>query len=543
LQGIPAEPGHSQVSNTVSAQALRQMLLDDEELALIDVREAGIFSQGHLLYACSLPLSRLELRIAELVPRRSARMVVCDGAEGLAQKAAARLAHFGYSGVSVLAGGVPAWAGAGYEVFSGVNVPSKAFGEFIEHDCGTPSISAEELKAKLDAGEDLVILDSRPMDEYQAMNIPHGICVPGAELVYRVRELAPSPDTLVVVNCAGRTRSIIGAQSLINAGVSNRVVALRNGTMGWHLAGYELEQGMERRAPEVSADTLAQARTAAAKVGKRFGVKRIDRSAFNKRMNEREQRSLYLLDVRSPEEYEQGHLPGSVSAPGGQLVQATDRYVGTLRSRIVLIDDTGVRATMTASWLNQMGWPEVAVLDDAFNGVALEKGVYKPPVLGFDEVRAQEISPQALIQVSAGGANVLDLADSRYYRRHHIPGAWFALRSQLENAIAKLPPSALLVLTSEDGIVAHLAAEEAAAKVDVPVKVLAGGTSAWAAAGLALSEGFERMASAADDVWLRPYDLDSGNEEAMQRYLSWEVDLVKQIARDGTVRFHAAGQG
>jgi rhodanese-related sulfurtransferase len=299
---------------------------------------------------------------------------------------------------------------------------------------------------------------------------------------------------------------------------------------------------MERRAPEVSADTLAQARTAAAKVGKRFGVKRIDRSAFNKRMNEREQRSLYLLDVRSPEEYEQGHLPGSVSAPGGQLVQATDRYVGTLRSRIVLIDDTGVRATMTASWLNQMGWPEVAVLDDAFNGVALEKGVYKPPVLGFDEVRAQEISPQALIQVSAGGANVLDLADSRYYRRHHIPGAWFALRSQLENAIAKLPPSALLVLTSEDGIVAHLAAEEAAAKVDVPVKVLAGGTSAWAAAGLALSEGFERMASAADDVWLRPYDLDSGNEEAMQRYLSWEVDLVKQIARDGTVRFRAAGQ-
>jgi rhodanese-related sulfurtransferase len=528
------------VSNTVSAQVLRQMLLDDQELALIDVREAAIFSKGHLLYACSVPLSRLELRAADLLPRRSVRMVVCDDGGELAHKAAARLEYFGYSDVSLLAGGVRAWADAGYELFSGVNVPSKAFGEFIEHQCGTPSISAEDLKAKLDAGEDLVILDSRPLDEYQAMNIPHGICVPGAELVYRVHELAPSPDTLVVVNCAGRTRSIIGAQSLINAGVANRVVALRNGTMGWHLAGYELEQGMERRAPDVSTDTIAKARAATAKVGERFRVKRIDRNTLNKWMNEREQRSLYLLDVRSPEEYEHGHLPNSISAPGGQLVQATDRYVGTLRSRIVLIDDTGVRATMTASWLNQMGWPEVAVLDDAFAGAQLERGERKPLVLGFDEAQAQEISPQALIQLSAGGANVLDFADSRYYRRHHIPGAWFALRSQLEDALAKLPPAALLVLTSEDGVLGHLAAEETAAKVDVPVKVLAGGTSAWAAAGLPLSEGFERMASAPDDVWLRPYDLDSGNEQAMQRYLSWEVDLVKQIARDGTTRFHTA---
>lgn len=531
------------MSNTVSAQALRQMLLDDGELALIDVREAGIFSKGHLLYACPVPLSRLELRVADLLPRRSVRVVVCDGDDGLAQKAAARLEHFGYSDVSVLAGGMRGWADAGYELFSGVNVPSKAFGEFIEHQCSTPSISPDELKTKLDAGEDLVILDSRPLDEYQAMNIPRGICVPGAELVYRVHELVPSPDTLVVVNCAGRTRSIIGAQSLINAGIANRVVALRNGTMGWHLAGYDLEQGMERRAPEVSTDGLAKARAAAAKVGKRFGVKSIARNTLNKWMDEREQRSLYLLDVRNPEEYEHGHLPASISAPGGQLVQATDRYVGTLRSRIVLIDDTGVRATMTASWLNQMGWPEVAVLADAFAGMELEKGERKPLVLGFDEARAQEISPQALIQLSAGGANVLDLADSRYYRRHHIPGAWFALRSQLEDALAKLPPAALLVLTSEDGVLAHLAAEEAAAKVDVPVKVLAGGTSAWAAVGLPLSEGFERMASAPDDVWLRPYDLDTGTEEAMQQYLSWEVDLVKQIARDGTTCFHTAGPG
>jgi rhodanese-related sulfurtransferase len=367
----------------------------------------------------------------------------------LSEKAAARLRDLGYSQVSVLERGTKAWAEAGYELFSGVNVPSKAFGEFIEHEYGTPSLSAEELKTKLDAGEKLVILDSRPIEEYEAMNIPGGVCVPGGELVYRVHDLAPSPDTLVVVNCAGRTRSIIGTQSLINAGIPNHVIALRNGTMGWHLAGYELEHGMERRAPAISPEGLSKARAAAADISQRFGVKTIGPDTLEQWLAEREQRSLYLLDVRNPEEYEAGHLPGSISAPGGQLVQATDRYVGTLKSRIVLVDDTGVRATMAASWLNQMGWPEVVVLENAFDGVELEKGARKMPVLGFDEAKVEEISPQALIQISAGGANVVDLSNSRHYRRHHIPGAWFALRSRLESAFARLPRAALLVLTSE----------------------------------------------------------------------------------------------
>ncbi|MFQ5935709.1 MAG: rhodanese-like domain-containing protein [Acidiferrobacterales bacterium] len=528
------------MSEFISPGALKEMLLDNDELALIDVREGAVFGRAHLLHACSLPLSRLELHIADLVPRRSVRVVVCDGGEGLAERAAKRLRYFGYSDVRLLEGGIKTWADAGYEVFSGVNVPSKAFGEFIEHEYSTPSISAEELKAKLDVGEDLVILDSRPMDEYRVMNIPGAVCVPGAELVYRARDIAPSSDTLVVVNCAGRTRSIIGAQSLINASIPNRVVALRNGTMGWHLSGYELEHGMERKAPEVSAKGLASARAAAAQVGHRFGVTTIDRTTLGRWIEEREQRSLHLLDVRSPGEYEAGHLPASISAPGGQLVQATDRYVGTLRSRIVLIDDTGVRATMTASWLKQMGWMEVVVLENALETEGLEEGARRAPVLGVDEVDVDEISPQALMQLSAGGVNVVDLSDSSSYRLRHIPQAWFALRSRLSDALTKLPSAALLILTSEDGVLAHFAAAEVAALTSTPVKVLAGGNAAWAADGLPLAEGFENMASEADDVWLRPYDRESGAEDAMQDYLSWEVDLVHQIERDGTTGFRGA---
>ena len=209
------------------------MLTDGSELALVDVREELIFSQRHLLWARSIPLSRLELNFARLVPRLSTRIVLCDDDDGLTERAARILSTGGYADIARLADGVTAWTNAGFELFSGVNVPSKAFGEFIEHACGTPSIGANELDAMMHGGADMVVLDSRPLDEYRRVSIPTATNVPGAELVLRLHDLAPSPATTVVVNCAGRTRSIIGAQSLINAGVPNKVVALRNGTMGW----------------------------------------------------------------------------------------------------------------------------------------------------------------------------------------------------------------------------------------------------------------------------------------------------------------------
>jgi rhodanese-related sulfurtransferase/predicted metal-dependent enzyme (double-stranded beta helix superfamily) len=539
---FPANPGIS--APEVPPGELKAMLRDGEELAILDVREEGIFAQGHLLLAASLPLSRLEVRLAALVPRRGARIVVCDehGVDGgLAQKAAYRLLDFGYGNVAVLKGGVAGWRAAGYELFSGVFVPSKAFGEFVEHRCDTPRLDAADLKAKLDAGEDVLILDSRPMSEYRVMSIPGGIDCPGAELVYRVHDLVKSPDTLVVVNCAGRTRSIIGAQSLINAGLPNRVVALKNGTMGWHLAGFPLEHGQRRHAPDPSPEGLARARQAAARVAERFGVRRIDRGALRRFEAERETRSLYLLDVRSPEEYAAGHLPGSRSAPGGQLVQATDVYVGTRNARLVLVDGgDGVRATMTASWVVQMGWDEVYVLADALLGEPLEIGPERVPVFGLPPLRGvSTLSPADLDgMLKEGRAVVVDLANSLDYREGHIPGAWFAVRSRFPDGVARLPGDGALVLTSPDGVLARVAAADLAAAAPArPVHVLDGGTAAWRAAGLPLTAGEENLADTPDDVWYRPYDRGDGVEAAMQEYLRWELDLVTQIDRDGDARF------
>ncbi len=509
------------------------MIGDGGELALVDVREELIFSQRHLLLARSIPLSRIELKFAQLVPRRTTRIVLCDdGGDGAAGRAAAILARNGYSDLAILDGGVDAWAAAGYEVFSGVNVPSKAFGEYIEHESGTPSIAAAELEQLLREKADIVVLDSRPFDEYSRVSIPTGVNVPGAELVLRAREIAPSPDTMIVVNCAGRTRSIIGAQSLINAGVPNKVVALRNGTMGWSLAGFACDSGKNRRAPEVSPDTLGWARTAARQVAQSCGVERIDRAKLETWRTDAT-RTLYLFDVRDPAEYAAGHVAGAVSAPGGQLVQATDHYVGTLGARIVLIDEAEARAAMTGSWLRQMGWKDVFVLAEAGS----EKGQPETAILDGETQSSNAIDCAALdALLSRNAATVVDLASSRDYLAGHIPGAWFAIRTRLSRALPKIPLGETLVLTSEDGALARLAAAEAAALVKAPVHVLAGGTAAWRAAGYALSME-ARMADEAVDQWRKPYERSGDTKAAMNEYLAWEIDLLPRIARDGTLKF------
>jgi rhodanese-related sulfurtransferase len=524
-------------SDNITAAELRERFRSGGEIAIVDAREEGVFHDRHLLMASCLPLSRLELIAPGLLPRRSAPIVVCDDGEGLAERAAARLIQGGYSDVSVLAGGVAAWEAAGFPVYSGVHVPSKAFAEVVEHEYGTPWISAEELAKRQKSGEPMAIFDSRSYEEYHSNTIPGAISVPGAELVYRFRELVPSQDTFVVVNCGGRTRSIIGAQSLIDAGVPNRVVSLKDGTMAWHLAGLGVLSGATGRAPEVSAEGVAAARQRADAVARRYGVPVIERATLAEWRREADRRTLYVMDVRDPAEYHAGHLPGSAMAPGGQLVQETDSWLGVWGARVVLVDDTGVRARMTASWLRRMGWDAV-VLDGGLSGVELEPGM---SVMHTDVFPVAGTEPTAIQpkELQAERAVVVDLALSRHHRQGHIPGAWFAIRTRLAEALDKLPAQGDLVLTSEDGTIARFAAAEL--RTRRPVKVLDGGTAAWKAAGLPLETGIGPLASEPDDISVSARDRPPAERERyMREYLAWEIELVNQIARDTDCRFRLA---
>ncbi len=510
----------------IAPQELRALTAAGAELAILDVREEGVYARNHLFLASSAPLSQLELRVGRLVPRLTTRIALVDDDEHLAQRAARVLRRLGYRDLHVLAGGHAAWKAAGYELYSGVHVPSKAFGEHVEHHDNTPRIAAAELKAKIDAAEDLVVLDSRPMGEYRVMNIPGALDCPGAELVHRIHQAAPRPETLVVVNCAGRTRSIIGAQSLINAGIPNKVVALKNGTMGWHLAGLELERGQSRMAPAPADGALEKAKAAAAKVAKRFSIRFLSVKELEKMKGETS-RTLYIFDVRSPEEYAAGQLPGSVSAPGGQLVQATDSFAAVRGARIALVDDDGVRATMTASWLLQMGWPEVFVVAGApfeTREICSSADVPPGPVLSPKEL---EKSKNTL---------VLDFGTSLQYRKGHIPGAAFAIRSRLQSH-KPVFESKLVVCTSPDGQLARFAAADLAALLGREVPALEGGTDAWRAAGLPLQSGDTRLLEPPEDVYYKPYDHQAQIEAAMQDYLQWEVALLEQIRRDPDCRF------
>lgn len=520
--------------DTRDYQYVRSKLLNREEIAFLDVREEAPHAEGHPLFAANIPLTRIELDAYTKIPRFDVPVVTFDNGEGLAELAAERLIDLGYRDVAVFAGGLRAWKEAGGEVFIDVNVPSKSFGELMESVCHTPSFSAEEVKAMIDSGKDMVVMDVRRFDEYQTMSIPTGISVPGAELVLRAADLAPDPQTQIIVNCAGRTRSLIGTQSLVNAGLPNPVAALRNGTIGWTLAQQQLDFGQSRSFPETADESVEVAAQRARAVAERFGVKRAAKSDIAD-WKTQQNRTTYFFDVRSFAEYEKGHMPGFYPIPGGQLVQETEMYAPVRGARIVLVDDDGARANMSASWLAQMAW-EVYVVDDLTTDDFSETGSWQAKLPELPESR--QVSPAELnAWLPSDDVVVVDVAKHAVFKKGHIPGAWYLLRSLLDESIAKLPQASRYVVTSDDGLLAQLVAAELAEHIDAEVCVLTGGTRAWSQAGYDLETGATQLVSRPIDRYQRPYEGTDAPASAMQAYLDWEFGLIEQLGRDGTHHF------
>lgn len=526
---------------TYSREDVRKALLDGEEIALIDVREEDPFAQEHPLWAANFPLSKLELEAWSRIPRRDTLIVVYGEYAGadLAPRAAAVLRELGYTRVHLLEGGLRAWIAGGGEVFRDVNVPSKSFGELVEAKRHTPSLAAEAVQALIDSKADVVIVDARRFEEYQTMSIPTATSVPGAELVLRVRELAPDPRTQVIVNCAGRTRSIIGTQSLVNAGIPNPVAALRNGTIGWTLAGQQLDRGASRRAPAAVRDANRDsARRGAREIADRAGVRRILLADLD--TLQQPGRTVYRFDVRTPEEFADGHLPGFVNAPGGQLVQETDHNAPVRGARIVLADDDDVRANMTGSWLAQMGWA-VWVVEPVDAAARSETGAVTAPVPASAPVSTvSTVTPAELIawlDAKDDSVAVLDFTASANYVKRHIPGAYFVIRAQLADALQRIPQPHRYVLTCGSSLLARFAADDLRRLTDAEIFVLEGGTQAWIAAGLPLESGETRLASERTDRYRRPYEGTDSPREAMQGYLDWEFGLIAQLECDGTHGF------
>lgn len=518
---------------TVSPRRLKSMLHDGREIALLDAREAGQFGESHLLFATPLPYSRLELDVGALVPRKSTRVVVCDdGAAGVAERAVRRLLALGYTNVALLEGGTKGWAEAGFALFKGVNVPSKLFGELVEHAYGTPRITARELRRMQQTGEDLVLLDGRPLSEHHKMTIPGSTCCPNAELPYRVPGIVKDPRTKIVVNCAGRTRSILGAQTLINFGVPNPVYALENGTQGWYLDGLPLERGSARRYPErIDPAQLPALQAAASRLMERFAVKSAPARQVEAWLGDAS-RTTYLCDVRTPEEFKAGSVPGAAHAPGGQLIQATDQWIGVRNARIVLIDGgENVRAPVVASWLTQVGW-NACVLEGGVRSRLEGRPPARPALPALPAIAAADLA-RAL---DAGGCTVFDVGASMNFRKAHIPRSRWSTRVRLaaDAHTAEEP----IVLTAADADIARLAATELLEAGFEDLRLFDGGPGAWSRAGYAIESSPAAPPDAeCIDYLFFVHDRHAGNREAMRQYLAWETGLIAQLDEQDRASF------
>jgi rhodanese-related sulfurtransferase len=520
----------------MSPEALKTLLASKAQFACIDVREAGEYNSSHIAGSSLLSRRHLEFQLPLAVPYKDTHVILCDDDGRRAPLAAATVERMGYRHVSVLGGGINRWVSGDYPTEWGSNVPSKDFGEKVEVVNHVPELDATELHERIARGDKLVILDSRTPEEYQRFCIPGGRSVPGGELALRITDIAKDldPDTTIIVNCAGRTRSIIGTRVLQRMGLQN-VYGLKNGTSGWLLAGYQLETGADRvMLPPPSPEGVAAAEAYAARLAQEDGVRFLDITALQAMLARREQETVYLIDVRTQEEYAAGHIPGFRWFPGGQAVQRSDDVAVVQNCPIIFACDRKARATLAASWYRQMGFDEVYAVEGgtaawAASGLALETGHAEPPPFGFEAARSQVslLSPQAF---QAAKPPVIIFVDtSQDFTRGHVPGAHWVPRGWLELRIAEVAPAreTPVAVTCLDGRNATLAGATLKELGYQSVAVLDGGMAAWQKAGLPVEKGLTGVMASPNDVVLSGPDRSFAD---MMNYLRWEEALGYKYA-------------
>ena len=504
---------------TTSPQDLKPLLTAGDEIAFLDVREQGQYGEGHPFFSVPFPYSRLEALAPALLPAKNSHLVVFDDADGVAERAAAVFESLGYSNVTVLAGGAPAWAATGYTLYKGVNVISKTYGELLEHVAATPRLTAAELHDLLERDPSVVVLDGRSPAEYRKMSLPGALCCPNAELGFRIRSLVPDESTTIVINCAGRTRSILGVEGLRVLNIRNPVFALENGTQGWRLGGFDLHHSVAPQdLPEPDNDQRLAMSSQASSLIAASELSLLSPETLAAWQDD-PLRTTYLLDVRSRSEFEAAHWPGAQHAPGGQLVQATDQYVAVRNARIVLSDDNRLRSATTAIRLQDMGH-DVYLLDaDARTGVA---GSTKPteresmPDAKFPDARA------------SAGRTLLDASAGMSFRDSHIHDARWVTRARL-NRMGLSPDEPLLVTGRDEVLLAGVVAElRTLAFTDV--QSCPGSPTIWADAGYDIVSTPDLPADEdCIDYLFFVHDRHDGNMDAARRYLEWEVGLVDQL--------------
>lgn len=501
-----------------ATELLDQLRTSDHEIAVLDVRTPLERSKGHIAVSASLPYHDLEQRIADVVPHRHTAVVLA-GRPDVDDAAADLLASLGYSDVLVLEGGVEGWTRAGGPLYTGTNVRSKTLGEWIEHRFDTPTVDSATVQRWIEEGEDVVILDSRPTTEYVHHHIPGGHNTGGgAEIAYRAAGVIPTADTKVVINCAGRTRGIVGAQSLINTGIANQVFSLYNGTPAWEQSGRPLAFGAENDLPapaNISTGLAEWVRN----TFEQAHVQILEPATVQERLTETST-TTYVFDVRTPEEFAAGHFDISLSAPGGQLVQQVDNFVAVRGAHVVLVDNGDfVRAANTIQWLRYLHSGPVSVVAYARDSALIH------PRRTLDLPAARYVTWNELEQWRGQGKEVriIDLRSSAEYAAGHIAGSVHARREQLVQETANTR-NATVVLVGSDSY----SPEFVVASLSGDLAVLSGGIDS---AAQALTADDSRYAGEIADR-TGPPDFGPERDRWYAEYFEWELALLEATKGD-----------
>lgn len=514
----------------VAPEVVDALASDGSEWALLDVRDAWEADRAHILGASFLPRRVIETRIGSLVHERRTPIVVYDEGGDRARRAAETLERLGYLDVRILDGGTAGWLASGRRLVSGTNVPSKLFGERVGEDDDVPHVSAATLVAWQREGRRHLVCDIRTPEEYAASRIPSARGAFGVDLALLAEDLRARGEP-IVVHCAGRTRSIIACQTLRALGVRD-VHALENGTMGWQLAGYELELDAPGGVLIPSAASAAAGEESAGALARKHGVGEISPAYLERQLAARAagELNLYVFDVRQLSEYVAGHVAGSVAVPGGLLIQRTDEFAPVRAARVVLVDEREARSRLTGYWLRRMGFPNVAVLDGGLaawreSGRRLATGRGRERALGLDEARSlvRSLSPDALAAESP--ALVVDVDTSTFFRKARVPGAVWIPYGWLESRIAQRAgdEDARIVLSCRNGLYSTFAGANLARLGYGNVGVLEGGVAAWEASGRPIETGWPADLGPPQDVVIPPY---RAGLQAMAAYLAWELKLT-----------------
>lgn len=317
-----------------------------EPFALIDGRERREHVNGHWFGSTNIPLSVLASLISRLLPQRNFPIHLLDWQDAQSDAVARQLSELGFSNVKRCKTSQPDAFGQGF--VKGEYVWSKAFGEVVAHSSDLPEVTPAEYLAN---HTDARLFDVRPTAEYSQFTIPDSQSLPNSLLLDNM-EVLKKTDTMALLHCAGRTRSIIGACTLKAAGYTGPYAIFKGGTQAWQLDGLEREFNASRLVAKKSDNVKPVKDFLGLWNIKHQTLDNAELSAFIA-----EHSQAHLFDVSDDAATGQLVEHNIVKISGTNLIQQTDRSIARYHVPVILFDTgSGSRAAFAAYWLQTMGF-------------------------------------------------------------------------------------------------------------------------------------------------------------------------------------------